>query len=134
MGTQFISVKPQRDSRRRRSSFRRLFVWYCVGVLAATFVLTGLVQAFLSYLESLGDFPLQIMFSLLAIAAPLVVPSAAIFFFAWLMGQKISQPVSELMRAVEKIRQQDLDFSITYSAGNELGDLCSALNELRREL
>jgi signal transduction histidine kinase len=35
---------------------------------------------------------------------------------------------------VEKIRQQDLDFSIAYSAGNELGDLCSAFNELRREL
>jgi signal transduction histidine kinase len=50
------------------------------------------------------------------------------------MGRKISQPVKELMQAVEKIRQQDLDFTITYSERNELGDLCYAFNELRGEL
>jgi signal transduction histidine kinase len=50
------------------------------------------------------------------------------------MGRKVSQPVNELMSAVERIRQHDLDFSITYSASNELGDLCSAVNELRQEL
>jgi signal transduction histidine kinase len=50
------------------------------------------------------------------------------------MGRKVSQPVDELLRAVEKIRQQDLDFTITYSAPNELGALCGAFNELRREL
>ena len=41
---------------------------------------------------------------------------------------------NELMRVVEKIRQQDLDFTITYSERNELGDLCYAFNELRHEL
>ncbi|HEU5378717.1 MAG TPA: HAMP domain-containing protein [Ktedonobacteraceae bacterium] len=46
----------------------------------------------------------------------------------------MSQPVGELMSAVEKIRQQDLNFSITYCARNELGDLCSAFNGLRSEL
>jgi len=35
---------------------------------------------------------------------------------------------------VEKIRRQDLDFNIRYSANNELGDLCDAFNELRHEL
>jgi signal transduction histidine kinase len=50
------------------------------------------------------------------------------------MGRKVSQPVDELMQAVEKIRQQNLDFTINYSAHNELGDLCYAFNELRREL
>jgi len=38
------------------------------------------------------------------------------------------------MSAVDKIRQQDLNFSISYCERNELGDLCSAFNELRREL
>jgi len=38
------------------------------------------------------------------------------------------------MGAVEKIRRQELDFSIKYSANNELGDLCAAFNELRHEL
>jgi signal transduction histidine kinase len=50
------------------------------------------------------------------------------------MGRKISQPINELMSAVERIRQHDLNFSITYTASNELGDLCSAVNELRQEL
>ena len=46
----------------------------------------------------------------------------------------MSQPVNELMLAVEKIRRQDLDFSINYSANNELGELCDAFDGLRHEL
>src|SRR5689334_8249116 len=69
-----------------------------------------------------------------ALSLPLAVLSMTILFFAWRMGRQISQPVSELMRAVEMIRRRDLDFTINYSAPNELGDLCGAFNELRREL
>lgn len=71
---------------------------------------------------------------LVIIILPFIILLAAIFFFAWLMGRKISQPVEELMLAVEKIRQQDLNFRINYRGNNELGDLCAAFNELRQEL
>ncbi len=142
MGTQHISLNSAQP-RRRRSSFRRLFVWYCLGILAATFVVSCCVEVLLLVwvlLVNAGRFPwghtfaFQISLLLLFACAPFIVLAAAILFFAWLMGRKISQPVSELMSAVEKIRQQDLNFTITYSARNELGDLCSAFNDLRREL
>jgi signal transduction histidine kinase len=78
--------------------------------------------------------PLQLSIVLAALVLPFIVLIATILFFAWRMGRKISQPVNELMLAVEKIRQQDLNFSITYRGRDELGDLCSAFNELRQEL
>ena len=142
MGTQHIGVM-QANPRRRRASFRRLFVWYCIGIVGATFGITCIVEALLLvwiWLEIKRQLPwthsppLQIMAVLLLIMVPFVVLLAAILFFAWLMGRKIGQPVGELMRAVEKIRQQDLDFTVNYSAHNELGDLCYAFNELRSEL
>jgi signal transduction histidine kinase len=142
MGTQHIRLTGAQP-RRRRSSFRRLFVWYCLGILAATFLLTCCVEALLLIwiiLVNTGRVPwvhniaYQFNIFLLFASVPFIVLGAAIFFFAWLMGRKISQPVSELMRAVEKIRHQDLNFTITYNARNELGDLCSAFNDLRREL
>lgn len=129
--------------RRKRTSFRRLFVWYCAGILGATFGLTGLFEVllfigftveakqkgFVTY-----DPSLEALRHWLELSVPLIALMVAILCFAWLMGRKVSQPVNELLRAVEKIRQRDLDFTITYGAHNELGDLCAALNDLRREL
>lgn len=143
MGTQYGSMIEKKPHRRRRTSFRRVFVWYCAGILSATFGLTCLIEFLLTiwYLLvvkhtaastsglSLNDLTLR-----LAIGLPFIVLIVAILFFAWLMGRKVSQPVHELMRAVEKIRQQDLNFTIDYHEPNELGDLCYAFNELRREL
>ena len=141
MGTQYIGLIQARP--RRRSSFRRLFVWYCIGIVGATVVVTCILEILLLLftileLEHSGSWArnssLQISILLLAVALPVIVLVAAILFFAWLMGRKVSQPVGELLLAVEKIRQQDLNFTISYNARNELGDLCSAFNELRREL
>jgi len=125
-----------------RTSFRRVFVWYCAGILGATIAITGLIELLLliwfmgaKRTTSVASYPsLNILTQRLAYSVPVVVLIAVILFFAWRMGRKVSQPVNELIRAVERIRQQDLDFTITYSAPNELGDLCSAFNELRREL
>lgn len=142
MGTQFISLARARPSR-KRSSFRRLFVWYCIGIIAATFVVTCVLEVLLLVVVALWNVQskifehnvsAQILALLLAALLPFAVLVAAIFFFAWRMGRRISQPVDELMRAVEKIRQQDLNFTINYQGKNELGDLCYAFNELRREL
>lgn len=142
MGTEFIGIGRARP-RGRRSAFRRLFVWYCLGILAATFVLTCLIEVplilWIALAEQHGapfthNVILQMLLILLVLAVPFIVLGAAILFFAWLMGRKISQPVGELTRAVEKIRRQDLDFVINYRGRNELGDLCAAFNDLRHEL
>ena len=128
--------------RGRRTSFRRVFVWYCAGILGATAGISGIIE-FALLIWYMGakhtpavasDQSLTAQMQWLAFSVPFVVLIVAILFFAWLMGRKVSQPVNELMQAVEKIRQQDLDFTITYSARNELGDLCAAFNALRREL
>ncbi len=142
MGTRFIDITKFR-SRRRRTSFRGVFVWYCAGIVGATigitcvleflffiyFMLKAKQQGFITYDPSQNTLRLW-----LASGVPFVVLIMVVLFFAWLMGRKISQPVNELMGAVEKIRQKDLDFTINYDAHNELGELCSAFNELRHEL
>ena len=143
MGAEPNSIIQQAGSRRQRSGFRRLFVWYCLGVLGTTLLVTGIIEAmgFLwIVLKAHGRSPLfpdpatQAAGLLLVTVIPLSVLIVAVLLFAWLIGRKINRPVNELMRAVEKIRRQDLDFSIQYSADNELGALCDAFNELRREL
>lgn len=142
MGTQRISITRPR-SRQRRSSFQRLFIWYCVGILVATVVITGALEGALllwftvnakQHVPYLSYQPVEIALLLLALALPIPGLIAAMLFFAWRMGRKISRPVGELMLAVEKIRQQDLNFSIRYHERNDLGDLCAAFNELRSEL
>jgi len=114
-----------------------------VGILVATFVITCALEGALllwftlnahRHAPFLSYQPVEIALFLLAMALPTPGLIAAILFFAWRMGRKISRPVGELMVAVEKIRQQDLNFSIRYRERNELGDLCSAFNELRCEL
>jgi signal transduction histidine kinase len=128
--------------RHRRTSFRRVFVWYCAGILGVTFVITCIIEflLFIWYMAARHTAPtasepsLNALTLWLAIPVPFVVLIVAILLFAWLMGRKVSQPVNELMQAVEKIRQQDLNFTINYSEHNELGDLCYAFNELRWEL
>ncbi len=142
MGSQYITLTKARP-RQRRPSFQRLFIWYCIGIVVVTFLITGILEVIIVafivldkqwaaiYYHSL---PLQNIVLLIALVFPFLVLIVAILFFAWLMGRKISQPVDELMQAVEKIRQQDLDFTITYQGSNELGELCSAFNDLRSEL
>jgi signal transduction histidine kinase len=141
MGTRRIEIAEARPHS-RRTSFRQVFVWYCAGILGATIGITGSIELLLliwfveaKHTASVASYrSLVVLTQLLAFATPVVILIALILYFAWLMGRKVSQPVNELMRAVERIRQQDLDFAINYSAPNELGDLCSAFNELRREL
>ncbi|HET8841174.1 MAG TPA: HAMP domain-containing sensor histidine kinase [Ktedonobacteraceae bacterium] len=68
------------------------------------------------------------------LALPCLILIGTLLFFAWRMGRTIRQPVDELMLAVQKIRQHDLNFTIEYSGRNELGDLCEAFSKLRHEL
>ncbi|QBD74928.1 HAMP domain-containing histidine kinase [Ktedonosporobacter rubrisoli] len=141
MGNRSISLKENRQGR-RRTSFRRVFVWYCIGIVGTTFVITCFIEFLLIfwYMEAkhaapiMPGLPMDVLVLRLALTLPFVILILAILYFAWRMGRRVSQPVNELMQAVEKIREQDLDFTITYNESNELGDLCYAFNELRSEL
>lgn len=70
----------------------------------------------------------------LAALLPVVFLIAATLFFAWRLGRRINEPVGELRAAMEKIRNRDLDFIIGYDKQDELGELCRAFEELRKEL
>lgn len=65
-------------------------------------------------------------------------PFIYIVIFTWLFSKKftanISKPVNMLINASDKVKNQDLDFTIDYSADNELGRLCEAFNEMKTEL
>jgi two-component system, OmpR family, lantibiotic biosynthesis sensor histidine kinase NisK/SpaK len=130
----------QRQNRRRRSGFRQLFILYFWGILLTTFLASCVIELIIAIFiitsneRELHILALQIVIFLFISAVPCVLLIIVTLMFARLMGSKISQPVNELMLAVKKIRQQDLDFSIHYQEQNELGELCSAFNELRREL
>ncbi|GCE31271.1 hypothetical protein KDA_67550 [Dictyobacter alpinus] len=142
MGTQDITIT-QPGGRRPRFVFGRLFIWYVLGILLTTLILTCILELIGVYLVTLSvqsttifahNRPLQALVILLLVTLPFIVLGAAILFFANLLKRNIRQPVDELMQAVEKIRQQDLNFSINYRGRNELGDLCAAFNQLRHEL
>ncbi|WP_244299921.1 HAMP domain-containing sensor histidine kinase [Rubrobacter xylanophilus] len=70
----------------------------------------------------------------LAALLPVVFLILATLVFAWRLGRRINKPVGELRAAVEKIRNRDLDFSIGYDKPDELGELCRAFEDLRKEL
>lgn len=140
MGTHQFSLKSS-SRRGRRNSFRRLFVRYFLGVLIASFLVTCVLGLFTLVLVALyaryiggRNIAFELGVVLFALALPCIVLFLMALLFAWRVGHRLNQPVSELMQAVEKIRRQDLDFFITYRENNELGDLCIAFNELRREL
>ncbi|AIQ10691.1 HAMP domain-containing sensor histidine kinase [Paenibacillus durus] len=47
---------------------------------------------------------------------------------------KLRRPLLELRSGIERLRRQDLDFTIRYRSGDELGDLCAAFEEMRGQL
>lgn len=56
---------------------------------------------------------------------------AASFLF---YRDKLKKPLAELRAASEKISDNDLDFSIEYDSGDELGQLCASFESMRAAL
>ncbi|GIQ63020.1 two-component sensor histidine kinase [Paenibacillus cisolokensis] len=71
-------------------------------------------------------------------AAFLLSPFFYIFLFTLLFAKtiagRINEPIRMLMRASRKVADKDLDFTIEYRSGNELGQLCSAFARMQEEL
>ena len=55
--------------------------------------------------------------------------AAAIYY-----RRKLRIPIVQLQNGVEKIQEDNLDFSIGYSGDDELGQLCCSMEKMRREL
>lgn len=49
-------------------------------------------------------------------------------------SRELKEPINILMKASEKISHDELDFEVFYYKQNELGQLCSAFNDMRRAL
>lgn len=74
----------------------------------------------------------------LILLAPLLIFLGTLVLAAVQFGKSLTRwyqpPLQELRKAVENIKQQNLDFTIAYDGSDELGDLCRAVNELRSQL
>ncbi len=47
---------------------------------------------------------------------------------------KLKKPILELQNGMNRIQENDLDFTIEYTGNDELGQLCSSMEKLRKEL
>nr|WP_280521190.1 HAMP domain-containing sensor histidine kinase [Paenibacillus mangrovi] len=56
------------------------------------------------------------------------------YLFATKFGRRIARPVDELIEASQRIRDQDLDFTVSYKADNELGMLTESFENMRSAL
>lgn len=56
------------------------------------------------------------------------------FIYAKKLSKDINQPVNILLDASEKIKNQDLDFTIEYNENNEFTKLCNAFEDMRVNL
>ena len=56
-------------------------------------------------------------------------------FCAWLFySVKLKQPLSLLLQSADQISQSNLDFELEYPASDEMGELCRAMDTMRRAL
>ncbi len=67
--------------------------------------------------------------------APTVLAFAAIFWCGmYFYRRKLKQPLELLANATQQISGQNLDFAITYSCKDEMGELCHSFEKMRTEL
>lgn len=44
---------------------------------------------------------------------------------------KLREPIRQLQDGIRRIQENDLDFQITYTSGDELGSLCGSMEKMR---
>ncbi|MDO5601637.1 MAG: HAMP domain-containing sensor histidine kinase [Oscillospiraceae bacterium] len=69
------------------------------------------------------------------VAAPVLLSLGGILFCGFFFyNRKLKKPIEVLADATDKISAQDLDFEISYQAGDELGALCRSFEQMREAL
>lgn len=48
--------------------------------------------------------------------------------------RKLRDPIAQLLNGIKRIQENDLDFCIEYNGDDELGQLCSSMEKMRKEL
>lgn len=72
-------------------------------------------------------------------SAQYILIPAWVLLCLWLTGRafyarELREPIDTLMAAAKKISENQLDFEVYYYKQNELGKLCTAVNDMRRAL
>ncbi|MEI0740207.1 HAMP domain-containing protein [Paenibacillus sp. JTLBN-2024] len=68
------------------------------------------------------------------VVSPFLYVALFTYLFAARLGKRIAKPVHNLIEASKRIRDQDLDFTISYQADNELGMLTESFENMRSAL
>ncbi|MDR9855217.1 HAMP domain-containing sensor histidine kinase [Paenibacillus sp. VCA1] len=68
------------------------------------------------------------------VVSPFLYVALFTSLFAARFGKRIARPVHNLIEASKRIRDQDLDFTISYKADNELGKLTESFENMRSAL
>ncbi|MDO4280525.1 MAG: HAMP domain-containing sensor histidine kinase [Peptococcaceae bacterium] len=74
------------------------------------------------------------VFCLIALVSPVLYLLLFGRIFSRRFADEVRTPLALLRGATQKIQRQELDFAVDYHADNELGDLCSAFDEMRASL
>ncbi|WP_160496738.1 HAMP domain-containing sensor histidine kinase [Paenibacillus dendrobii] len=71
---------------------------------------------------------------LIFVVSPFLYIAIFTYLFAAKFGRRMAKPVHELIEASQRIRDQDLDFTVSYKADNELGLLTESFENMRSAL
>lgn len=73
-------------------------------------------------------------FCLLALFSPLFYMILFTFVFSRIFAKQMNEPIEILIKASERLKEEDLDFVIDYKSDNELGKLCKVFSEMKDAL
>lgn len=71
---------------------------------------------------------------IIIIFSPFIYIILFTLFFSNKFQNSIGKPLNMLIQAAKEVKKKNLDFSVDYSADNEIGKLCEAFNEMKSEL
>ncbi|MDD3225355.1 MAG: HAMP domain-containing sensor histidine kinase [Clostridium sp.] len=71
---------------------------------------------------------------IIILISPFIYISLFTFIFSKILANNISKPLKLLMNASKNIKEKNLDFNINYESSNEIGQLCTAFNDMKQEL
>ena len=94
--------------------------WRLLAVLPMINVITGLTVAALSGADSLG----------IAVLAAIGVATTLSLELTLLLTRSVMQPIRDLQRATDEIREGDLSAAVPVTTGDEIGELAASFNDM----
>ncbi|MDR0270899.1 HAMP domain-containing sensor histidine kinase [Paenibacillus sp.] len=120
---------------RRNSAFGGMYT-RCVPVITAEGDYKGAIL--LRYKLEVSTAPesgwINFAIVLYFVISPFLYIALFTYLFAGRFGKRIARPVHDLIEASKRIQDQDLDFTVSYKAHNELGMLTESFENMRSAL